>query len=326
MEKTIQVRALDTRPIGKGKVHSRAIGAFLSYAVAILAGIVGETWAADPLVVRLWPGQPPGETRELPPEADQTKPTDKLIGGRRIIKLGNVSTPQIAVYHPPAEKATGAAVVICPGGGHHILAYDLEGTEVAEWLNSIGVTGVVLKYRVPYRDPEKRWLAAVQDAQRAMSLVRSKAADWRLDSKRIGMCGFSAGGQTAALTALFGRRQYAPQDDADQLPYRPDFAILVYPGGLAERDQSKLCDYVTVTKDAPPMFFVHAFDDRVSVDNSLLLASQLKQAGGSAELHVYATGGHGYGLRPTKEAVTHWPQRAGQWMREQGYLDTGERQ
>ena len=123
--------------------------------------------AAEPLVVSLWPGKPPGETKDLPPESDQTKPEDKLIAGRRIIKLGNVSTPQLIVYRPAKEIDTGASVVICPGGGHHILAYDLEGTEVADWLNGIGVTGIVLKYRVPFRDPQKRWLSGVQDGQRS---------------------------------------------------------------------------------------------------------------------------------------------------------------
>lgn len=276
--------------------------------------------AGEPVVLNLWPGTAPGEVKELPPEADQTKPEDRLIAGRKIIKLGNVSVPQIAVYQPSAERNTGAAVVICPGGGHHILAYDLEGTEVAEWLNSMGVTGIVLKYRVPFRDPEKRWGAAVQDAQRAMSLVRSRAAEWKLDPQRIGICGFSAGGETAALTALLPDRQYERIDAVDEQSYRPAFALLIYAAGLADKDDQKLRDYIPVTKDAPPMFFVHAFDDRVSVQNPLLLAGALKRAGVSAELHVFATGGHGYGLRATRDAVTHWPLRAGKWMREQGFL------
>ena len=135
--------------------------------------------AATPtLTLDVWPGTPPGETKLLPPEADQTKETDRLIAGRRIIKLGNVSRPQLAVFRPAPEKDTGAAVIICPGGGFNILAYDLEGTEVAEWLNGLGVTGIVLKYRVPARDPAQRLLAAVQDAQRAMGMVRRRAAAW----------------------------------------------------------------------------------------------------------------------------------------------------
>lgn len=276
--------------------------------------------AAEPITLDLWPGQPPGETKKLPPEADTTKPEDKKIAGRRIIKLGNVSTPQIAVYRPENVQEATPAVVICPGGAHHILAYDLEGTEVAEWLNSIGVTGIVLKYRVPFRDPDKRWLAAVQDAQRAMSLVRSKAEEWKIDPNRIGICGFSAGGETAALTSLHKTRQYSAVDKVDESPCRPDFTLLIYPAYLVERGEVKLRDDVQVDASAPPMFLVHAFDDGVSVQNSLQLAAALKEANVSTELHVFATGGHGYGLRPTDQAVTHWPQRAGQWLRERGFL------
>ena len=286
--------------------------------IVLMAAISGSVAsAAEPIAINVWPGKPPGETKELPPEADQTKPEDKLIAGRRIIKLGNVSTPQITVYRPSPEKDTGAAVVICPGGGHHILAYDLEGTEVATWLNEIGVTGIVLKYRVPFRDPEKRWQAAVQDAQRAMSLVRSKAAEWKLDPKRVGMLGFSAGGQVAGLVSIFNeQRQYEPVDDIDRISCRPDFAVLIYPGGFEEKGQPKLKDEVKVTKESPPMFFVHAYDDGVTALNTLLLAAELKKVGVSAEVHVYATGGHGYGLRHVEgQPVTDWPQPCEAWLK-----------
>ena len=278
--------------------------------------------AAEPLTINVWPGKPPGETKELPPEADQTKPEDKLIAGRRIIKLGNVSTPQIAVYRPSPDKDTGASVVICPGGGHHILAYDLEGTEVAMWLNEIGVTGIVLKYRVPFRDPDKRWQAAVQDAQRAMSLVRSKAVEWKLDPKRIGLLGFSAGGQVAGLASIFNeQRQYGPVDDIDKVPCRPDFAVLIYPGGFEEKGQPKLRDEVKVTKESPPMFFVHAYDDGVTVLNTLLLAAECKKAGVSAEVHAYATGGHGYGLRHVDGLpVTDWTKPCEAWMKTMRFI------
>lgn len=280
--------------------------------------------AAEPLVLNVWPGQPPGESKALPPEVDQTKDTDKLIAGRRIIKLGNVATPQLAVYRPKKASDTGAAVVICPGGGFNILAYDLEGTEVAAWLNSIGVTGIVLKYRVPARDPKQRWLAPVQDAQRAMSLVRSRAKEWGIDPQRIGMLGFSAGGITAAYTALLlEQRKYAAIDAVDQTPCRPDFALLVYTGGFVERGQSTMTlpAGITISPAAPPMFFAHAFDDNVPVQNALLLAAELKRVGGSAEVHVYDTGGHGYGLRPVAELpVTTWPRRAEEWLARRGVL------
>jgi len=278
--------------------------------------------AAEPITLNLWPGRAPGETKELPPEAYQTKPEDKLIAGRRIIKLGNVSTPQIAIYRPPQEKNTGAAVVICPGGGHNILAYDLEGTEVADWLNSIGVTGIVLKYRVPFRDPQQRWTAAVQDAQRAMSLVRSRASEWGIDPKRLGILGFSAGGEVAGLVSIFGEeRKYDGVDDVDKVSMRPDFAILVYPGNLVDWQTSQLQEYVKVTKETPPMFFVHAYDDGVTVLNTLLVAAELKKAGVPAEVHVYATGGHGYGLRPVEgQSVTQWPKPCEAWLRTMSYI------
>jgi acetyl esterase/lipase len=303
---------------GDRRVHRPGLTSAAPWLILLLAvaGSMAPLGAAEPLVLDLWPGRPPGEIQELPPEADQTRPEDPLIAGRRIIKLGNVSRPQIAVYRPAPEMDTGTAVVICPGGGHHILAYDLEGTEVAEWLNSLGVTGIVLKYRVPFRDPDRRWLAAVQDAQRAMSLVRSQAEQWQIDPQRIGICGFSAGGQAAGLTSLLDERLYDAMDQVDEQPFQPNFAILVYPAGLADEESGQLRDYVTVTPDAPPMFFVHAFDDRASPLHSLLLAGRLKQVGGSAELHIFARGGHGYGLRATEQAVTRWPVRAAEWLRE----------
>ncbi len=280
--------------------------------------------APAPLILDVWPGPAPGETKTLPPEADQTKDTDKLVGGRRIIKLGNVTTPQLAVYRPAKEKDTGAAVVICPGGGFSILAYDLEGTEVAAWLNTLGVTGIVLKYRVPARDRTQPWLAPVQDAQRAMSVVRSRAREWGLDPQRIGILGFSAGGATAGYTSLLlDDRRYAAVDAADQTSCRPDFALLIYTAYFVQRGQTALTlpPGFALTKDAPPMFFVHAFDDGIPVQNALLLAAELKKVGGSAEVHVYDIGGHGYGLRPVAEQpVTSWPQRAAEWLSRRGLL------
>jgi acetyl esterase/lipase len=289
----------------------------------LLAFVSTIALAAEPsYTIDLWPGSPPGETKELPPEADTTKDGDQLIAGRRVARIGNVSTPTIAVYLPPAKKRTDAALIICPGGGHHILAYDLEGTEVAEWLNSIGVTGIVLKYRVPFRDPDRRWLAAVQDAQRAMSLVRSRASEWQIHPNRIGILGFSAGGQTAALTAcLHEARQYEPQDEIDEVSARPDFAVLVYTGGLTNRDNTVLADYVNVSESTPPMFFAHAQDDHVHAANSVLLALALKQANVPAEVHLYSAGGHGFGLRRTDDPCTTWPDRCEAWLRRSGWLE-----
>lgn len=295
--------------------------------VALLVFVLGASLpAGEPVAtIDLWPGKPPGEAQELPPEGDTTKEGDQLIAGRRVARIGNVSTPTLAVYAPPEDARTDLAVVICPGGGHHILAYDLEGTEVAKWLNSIGVTGIVLKYRVPARDPDRRWLAAVQDAQRALSLVRARAAEWQIDAAKIGVLGFSAGGQTAALAAcLDNERQYEPIDEIDRVSSRPDFAVLVYPGGLTNRENTALAEYVTVTEKAPPMFFAHAQDDGVHPANSLLLALALKRVHVPAEVHLYATGGHGFGLRQTEDPCTTWPHRCEEWLRRNGWLGEEE--
>lgn len=293
--------------------------------VAALLALASAAPAAEPVVIDLWPGKPPGETKDLPPEANIAKADDKPVGDRPIIKLTNVSKPTLSIYRPEKGKDTGAAVVVCPGGGHRILAFDHEGTEVAEWLAKNGVTGVVLKYRVPARDENKRWLAAVQDAQRAVSVVRGKAADWGIDPKRIGILGFSAGGETAGLTAiLHEQRQYPAADKLDEVSARPDFAVLVYPGGLLEKGNAKLREYVKPTAATPPMFLAHSFDDPVDVRNSLFLATELKAAGVSCELHVYATGGHGWGMRQTGHPANAWPQRCAEWMAKQGYLSAAK--
>jgi acetyl esterase/lipase len=254
-------------------------------------------------------------------EADVTKPEDKLIGGHRIIKLANVSTPEAHVYLPSRNQRNGSAVVICPGGGYSILAWDLEGTEVAEWFNSMGVTAIVLKYRVPTNRVTPRWLQPVQDTQRTLSVVRSRAEEWGLANDRIGVLGFSAGGDAAARTALAMERHYKPVDQADRESCHADAAMLIYPGYLANKQRTALSEDLQVTKDAPPMFLIHAFDDRVPVESSLLMALALKKVKVPAELHVFDTGGHGYGLRPVKaHPVTNWPQQCEVWLKRNGWL------
>jgi acetyl esterase/lipase len=286
----------------------------------LLLVVAFSALAAEPTILDVWPARPPGETLKLEPETDIAKETDKPVGDRRIQKITNVIRPTLAVYRPEKSADTGAAVIVCPGGGHRILAYDHEGTEVAEFLAKNGVTGVVLKYRVPAREETKRWRAAVQDAQRAIHVVRDKAGDWGIDPKRVGILGFSAGGETAGLAANFhAQPQYDAVDQADKTSARPDFAALIYPGGLFDQKAGKLRDYVKPDKQTPSMFLVHAFDDPVDPRNSLLLANELKEAGVSCELHMYATGGHGYGMRNTGHPVNAWPQRFIEWMTKQGY-------
>lgn len=277
---------------------------------------------AEPPQIRLWPGAAPGDNGGLGEEADTTKPSDNLIAGRPVIRTGNVSEPTITVYRPPADRNTGAAVVVCPGGGYHILAMDLEGTEVCEWLNSIGVTGALLKYRVPKREGRPPYAAPLQDAQRAIGLVRSHAKEWAIDPERIGALGFSAGGNLcAALSAAIGGRTYPRVDGADDVSCRPDFQLLIYPGDLVKKGGGyEISPEATVSRATPPTFLVMAQDDPVRVENVLGYALALQDVKVPMELHVYPTGGHGYGLRPSRDYVTTWPQRAADWMRSLGLL------
>jgi acetyl esterase/lipase len=293
---------------------------FLAYCTTLSSLL---TLAAEPAkVVELWPNGAPGEKGDIGEERDMTKPTDGKVAGQPVIRIGNVSKPAIAVYRPSPDNDTGTAVVVCPGGGYSILALDLEGTEVCDWLNSIGVTGVLLKYRVPKRAGLEKHAAALQDAQRALGLVRSQAAEWHLDAKRIGILGFSAGGHlSAALCNNYGERTYPKIDPADEVNCRPDFAILIYPAYLTVKENhDQLAPEINVSSNTPPTFIAMAEDDPVRVETALFYALALKNAQVPVELHVYPTGGHGYGLRPSNNLVSTWPKRAEDWMRNRGLL------
>jgi len=272
--------------------------------------------------IPLWPGLAPGDQAPVGEEQDLTKPNEGLVGGRRLIRLGNVSAPTITVYRPPKEKDTGAAVVVCPGGGYHILAMDLEGTEVVEWLNSVGVTGVLLKYRVPARPNRARYEAPLQDAQRALGIVRHRAAEWGIDPRRIGVMGFSAGAHLSAVLSTSGtERTYPAVDAADQANCRPDFVMLIYPAYLTvEKEADRVAPELKVSTNTPPTFLVQTEDDVIRVETSLFYYLALKQAKVPAEMHLYPDGGHGYGLRRAPELVTSWPQRAEDWLRRSGVL------
>ncbi len=272
--------------------------------------------AAEPLTLDVWPGAVPGEQGDIGAEKLQPPNGEK----KPIQRLANVTQPTISVYRPDPAKDTGAAVLICPGGGYNILAWDLEGTEVADWLNSLGVTGIVLKYRVPRRKDREKHDAPLQDAQRAMSLVRKHADAWGIDTKRLGILGFSAGGHLSAATATnFDKRHYAAIDDVDKFSCRPDFAVLVYPAYLTAGNE--LASEIRVTPETPQTFFAHASDDRISSENSIAMYLALKNAKVPAELHIYASGGHGFGLRPSDHPASTWPQRCEQWLRSRGILD-----
>ncbi len=287
-----------------------------------LASALTATAIEPSKVFDLWPGTPPGEKGDIGPEKDTTKPTDNLIDGKPLIRLGNVSKPTISIFPAPAGKANGSAVIVSPGGGYHILAWDLEGTEVCEWLNSIGVTAVLLKYRVPKRAEVEKHVPALQDAQRAISLVRHQAAEFGIDPKRVGVLGFSAGGHLSAALSTSTKRSYPEMDDADKMAIRPDFAILIYPGYLSVKELGdKPPPEIQVTTNTPPTFLTMTQDDGVRVENVIHYFLTLKQAGVPTELHVYPKGGHGYGLRRTKDDVTSWPDRAADWMRSNRWLE-----
>jgi acetyl esterase/lipase len=282
-----------------------------------------STLAAEPPSVALWPDVAPGEKGDIGPEADTSQPGKGLVAGKPLIRLGNVSKPMITIYKPTPEKDTGAAVVVCPGGGYNILAYDLEGSEVCQWLNSVGVTGVLLKYRVPSRKGLPKEAAALQDVQRAISVVRHRAAEWKIDPKKIGVLGFSAGGHLSASAATrFNERTYTAVDDADKASCRPDAAFLIYPAYLAAKDDlTKLATDIKVTAETPTSLIIITQDDPVKVEGAYLYALACKAAKVPCELHVFAKGGHGYGLREDPEKpVTKWPGLATEWMRGMGWV------
>lgn len=277
-------------------------------------------WPPAPghLTLPLWPNGVPGGTANLPPEVDTTSAKDPLIAGKPIVRLGNVATPTLTLYKASTAGSDPVpAVVVFPGGGYRILAIDLEGTEVCDWLNSVGVTCVLVKYRVPDTGPYPKSPAALQDAQRAVGMVRQHAAEWGIDPKRVGVLGFSAGAHlSAALSTHYDKRLYDAVDTADQQSCRPDFAVIVYPGYLALADQNMATNpEIRPTADTPPSLIVQAEDDPVHVENATNYFLQLKQAKVQAELHVYSQGGHGYGLRRTELPVTTWPKSVEVWLR-----------
>lgn len=283
----------------------------------LLIAAASIAWAQPAPPLPLWPNGAPGPApKSSAPEADTTTAKDGLVDGKKVIRLGNVSQPTLTLYQPKSG-ATGAAVVVFPGGAYRILAIDLEGTEVCSWLNSIGIACALVKYRVPDSGPYPKSAAALEDAQRALGMVRSHAAEWHIDPHRIGVLGFSAGGHlAAALSTHFDRRVYPAIDAADRESCRPDFTVLIYPAYLTvpEKDFALSPD-IPVGSDTPPAFLVQTEDDPVHIENAVTYFGALKAVKVPAELHVYANGGHGYGLRRTALPVTGWPQLAEIWLR-----------
>jgi acetyl esterase/lipase len=306
--------------------------------------------------VPIWPGAVPDAQPVGGPEYAETTGKESLVAAKSWVAVERVSRPTITVYSPQG-KNTGAAVIVFPGGGYKILAIDLEGTEVCDWLTLRGITCVLLKYRVP-GDPSPTYSRsgpypespmALQDAQRTMGLVRFHAAEWHIDPHKIGVLGFSAGGHlSAAISTHFGNRLYPPQDAADQESCRPDFAVPIYPGHLslsaAEWDAKQgprkvavphaatadkdigLNPEIPVTSQTPPTLLLQAEDDHVdSVYDSLAYYIALKKAGVPVEMHLYAEGGHAFGLRRTKYPITGWPELVERWLGTIGMIPSQDR-
>lgn len=276
-----------------------------------------ELTRAEPTTLRLWPEQAPSEKGDVGAETEVTRKDD-----RKTTRITNVTVPTATIYKPAKSLDVGTTVVVCPGGGYNYVVVDKEGTEVIEWLNSLGITGVLLKYRVPARKDRPRQAAALEDAQRAIGLLRQRAPELGLRPDRIGILGFSAGGHVAALASTrFERREYAPVDAADQVSCRPDFSLLIYPAYLTVRDEKgeRLAPEVTVTEKTPPAFLMQTQDDSVRVESSLYYYLALKGAKVPGELHVYPTGGHGYGMRLEGHTAASWPARAAEWLKANGW-------
>ncbi len=255
-------------------------------------------------IIHLWPGKIPGESKEKQP------PVIAKSNNDNILRYDEVTDPAIEVWLPEPEKVNGTSVIVCPGGGYNILAYDKEGTEIAAWLNNLGYTAFVLQYRIPNQKE-----GALQDAQRAVRVVRKNAKKWNLNPESIGIMGFSAGGSLSARTAiLFNKRTYSPVDATDSLSCRPAFAMLIYPAYLDLGEGRSLTPELQITKDAPPFFIFQTADDPYG-NSALVMTTALRDAKLPVELHIIPSGGHGYGLRPGTTASETWPPLAEKWLK-----------
>ena len=287
----------------------------------------GTAWHPSPghTEMPIWPKEPPDAQPIKGPETSQINTKD-LVAGKPWVYVENVSRPTITVYSPKGKNAD-AAIVVFPGGGYEILAIDLEGTEICDWLTSRGITAVLLKYRVPTErgGPYRESPLALQDAQRAVGLVRFHAAEWHIDPDKIGVIGFSAGGgMVAELSTHFDKRLYPAVDAADKVSGRPDFSIACYPGHLWDGGENLELNPdigTNITHRTPPTFLLQAEDDHVDgVEQSLVYYIGLMKGGVPVEMHLYAEGGHAFGLRRTNFPIAAWPQLVETWLKKIGMI------
>jgi len=300
-------------------------------AILLAVGLLAPAAADETVVVELWqagkvPDEPAGIGEETTrPSPVLTRKEVEVLESTTLVT--NVTRPSITIYRPTAEKDAHCAVIICPGGGYWNLYWQLEGEEVAKWANSLGMTGILLKYRVPRRPDEPKGEPArrpLMDAQRAVSLVRSRAQEWGIEPQKIGIMGFSAGGHLAIATATsFEKRTYAAGDEIDKVSCRPDFAIPVYSGYLKHKEKDELAPGLSVPKETPPVFLVHGGDDIISPpEHSVFMYLALKKAGVPTELHVYATTAHDFGVRKSDRGhpFDKWTETCAHWLAHQGFL------
>jgi hypothetical protein len=281
----------------------------LTFTLAIQAG--------EPITIKLWPQGAPEKT------GVKIGPEEVIQKNDGIKRVTNVTDPTLTIYKP--DNANGTSVMVCPGGGYNILAIEHEGTQVCEYLNTLGVTAVLLKYRVPRRDPIDPSREPLQDAQRAMGILRHRATEFGLKPDRIGILGFSAGGHLTVMTSLHANDRTYPQDPALDVPdATPNFSIPVYPAYLvSQEDNFTLLPEIEVTDKSPPICLIHAHDDKgvTSASASALLYLEYKKLNLPAELHIYAKGAHGFGMKPSGLPTATWFIRVGEWMKAMGWLE-----
>ena len=273
---------------------------------------------AEPKIVKVFPNGLPADAVKLPEDR-----IAKLKAANTDERIAYVAEPTLTLYPAPKDVATGCGVVICPGGGYNILAWNKEGIELAQWFNKIGVSAAVLKYRVPRRTPDIHH-EPLQDVQRAIRLFRSMADEMRVDVNRVGVLGFSAGGHLTVMSGTkYDELAYPKSDAIDEISARPNFICPIYCAYLGNNysdNKPELGDLVKITKETPPAFLAVTFDDVHRGVQSALLVAEYKKAGVPAEAHIYAKGGHGYGIRPTGNPVETWHHRLAEWLESSGWL------
>lgn len=283
------------------------------YLLASALLVLTSTAPAQQPTLLLWPNGNPEPSKVVGPEIDPTTDANRIVSGLPVIRVTNVSKPSLTVYSPPAAKNTGAAALVFPGGAYIRLSYNLEGTEVCTWLNSIGVTCVLVKYRVPESQHYPENTENLEDAQQAMRITRAHAAAWHIDPNRIGVIGFSAGAHLAVALSThpdFQGKNVPPST----IDARPNFQMVIYPGWLSGPG-NKVAPSLQPTADTPPTFLLQAENDYTAhVENSLIYFQALKDVKVPAELHLFAEGGHGFGLRPTDLPISRWPALAETWL------------